>query len=256
YSEGIFSLNSPALPTKFGDPYITSDGTLKKQRSFKDPLILKDSEFLPNLKEHKIASYKIRPDVEKKWSIFEEVVSPQNKIAADKTFRPLSQFSDYVIDGKDPEGVPIASFGKIKTADVDEIEALRAVRALLQSYLSNPSSNKPLGIAVFGPPGAGKGFAVKNITETLPDTLKHLIKDDRHECNLTALSDPEDLAHYFQLSRNSALRGKVPLLFFDEFDCSVEGTRFYWLKHFLAPLQDGEFRSGHNVHPIGRAIFI
>ena len=46
------------------------------------------------------------------------------------------------------------------------------------------------------------------------------------------------------------------MLFFDEFDCSVERTRFYWLKHFLAPLQDGKFRSGHNVHPIGRAIFI
>jgi hypothetical protein len=276
YSEGIFSLNfsSPSLEQK-PDPYITADGTRKKRRGFrfrernilKGPLCLSDSEFLPNFKEHKITSHSVRLDrvKEENWSIFEEVMSLQtakpnagktNGKAAIESSPTLSRFSDYVIDGKEPEGVPIGSFGKIKTADVGEIQAFRTVRALVQSYLSNPSSNKPLGIAVFGPPGAGKGFAVKNITETLPDRLKNLIKDDRHECNLTALSDPEDLTHYFQLSRNSTLRGKVPLLFFDEFDCSVERTEFYWLKHFLAPLQDGEFRSGHNVHPIGRAIFI
>jgi hypothetical protein len=127
---------------------------------------------------------------------------------------------------------------------------------LLQAYLSNPVQTKPLGIAVFGPAGAGKSFAVKNIVETLPEPVRKLIRDDRLECNLTALSGPEDLAHYFQLARNSVLRGKVPMLFFDEFDCTVGDSRFFWLKHFLAPLQDGEFRSGQIVHPIGRVIFV
>jgi hypothetical protein len=138
---------------------------------------------------------------------------------------------------------------------VSEIEDLRTIKQLLQAYL-NSATTKPLGIAVFGPPGAGKGFTVTNIMEILPDSIKKLVKDERCECNLTALGGPEDLAHYFQLARNSALRGKVPVLFFDEFDCSVEQTKFFWLKHFLAPLQDGAFLENHIVHPIGRAIFI
>jgi hypothetical protein len=97
---------------------------------------------------------------------------------------------------------------------------------------------------------------VKNIVDTLPEGLKKLTKDDRYECNLTALSDPEDLAHYFQLALNSVLRGKIPMLFFDEFDCTVGDSPFFWLKHFLAPLQDGEFRSDQIVHPLGRVIFV
>ena len=41
--------------------------------------------------------------------------------------------------------------------------------------------------------------------------------------------DPENLAHYFQLARNSVLRGKIPMLFFDEFDCTVGDFPFFWL---------------------------
>jgi hypothetical protein len=260
YSEGIFSIRKEKpKPEEGGHPFeeppnpqISSDGSLKK-RYFDDPLLLNEKDFSRNLEEHNLAYYRVRPEMNVKddWSIFQEGTS----VKPDETKR-FSQFSDYVIYGEAPKHVPIGSFGKIRTSDVGEIEDFRTVRTLLQSYLSNSAATKPIGIAVFGPPGAGKGFSVKNITEALPEALKKMIKDERHECNLTALGDPEDLAHYFQLARNSVLRGKVPLLFFDEFDCSVERTNFYWLKHFLAPLQDGEFRHDHIVHPIGRAIFI
>ena len=29
-----------------------------------------------------------------------------------------------------------------------------------------------------------------------------------------------------------------------------------WLKYFLAPMQDGVFRVGDSIHPIGKAIFV
>jgi hypothetical protein len=48
----------------------------------------------------------------------------------------------------------------------------------------------------------------------------------------------------------------VPVLFFDEFDCTVDGEPYFWLKHFLAPLQDGEFITGHTKRPIGKSIFV
>ena len=257
YSEGIFSLQAKAKRVQEEsdppDPFIEKDEV--KDRTFSDPLTFEQAAFQSNLDDQGLAVYKFLPQQipkkdRKHWSIFRDVA------LADDFAEFGKSVADYVVDGKMPKHVPIASFGKIKTADVGEIEDFRAVRKLLQSYLANGSAVKPLGIAVFGPPGAGKSFAVKNIVETLSDAAKALVKDDRHECNLTALSDPEDLAHFFQLARNSALRGKVPFLFFDEFDCTVAGSPFFWLKHFLAPLQDGEFRSNHIVHPIGRVVFV
>jgi hypothetical protein len=52
------------------------------------------------------------------------------------------------------------------------------------------------------------------------------------------------------------LRGKIPLVFWDEFDTTIEDRPLGWLRYFLAPMQDGEFQQGQIVHPIGRAIFV
>jgi hypothetical protein len=243
------------------DPYTDFDRHDKK-RKFDDPLDPKDETpdrigrvFEENLDDQKLAicgalETKFERIEQPDWSIFNDEVNSKDPSMFTK------QAIDYVVCGKNTKKSPICSFGKITTADVNEIEDLRTIRQLLHAYLYNSATTKPLGIAVFGPPGAGKGFTVTNIMEILPDSIRNLVKDNRHDCNLTALGDPEDLAHYFQLARNSALRGKVPVLFFDEFDCSVGQTKFFWLKHFLAPLQDGAFLENHIVHPIGRAIFI
>jgi hypothetical protein len=254
YSEGIFSYletlprpdPSSDLYKKAPDPFILGEQKVKP-RSFPNPLE-PGSVIGKTVQEHKLTHYRIPAKLpDKGFSIFKEVAGNKN----------LSDFRNYVLNEKAPEGVPIGAFDRIKTADVPEIEGLRTIGKLLQSYLSLSSgASKPLGIAVFGPPGAGKSTAVKCIIENLPKACKELVKDARHECNLAALVDPEDLAHYFQLARDATLRGKVPILFFDEFDCAVGGAEYFWLKHFLAPLQDGEFRSGHIVYPIGRAIFV
>jgi len=44
-------------------------------------------------------------------------------------------------------------------------------------------------------------------------------------------------------------------VFFDEFDSPFEG-KLGWLKYFLSPMQDGTFRDGESVHPIGKSIFV
>jgi hypothetical protein len=253
YSEGIFSLQTKTIDLKAEDPpdpYIEKDDV--KARIFGDPF---NTSLDSDLSDQGLAIFRFLPrQIPKKdrkhWSVFSHVARAGDRAEF------LKDIASHVIFGRIRKDVPTATFGKIRTADVGEIEDFRTVRKLLQSYLGNNAASKPLGIAVFGAPGAGKSFAVNNIVENLPDAARALVKDDRHECNLTALSDPEDLAHFFQLARNSALRGKVPFLFFDEFDCTVAGSPFFWLKHFLAPLQDGSFRSNHIIHPIGRAVFV
>lgn len=165
------------------------------------------------------------------------------------------KFVKYVL--YDDPKLPVCTFGKLRTISREEIEGLRTIRRLTKQYLENSQpGEKPLGIAVFGPPGTGKSFAVKTVFETLPAACKKLTEDAFLECNLSGLERPEDVAEVFQLARDKRLRGKVPVLFFDEFDCDVRGEPYFWLKHFLAPLQDGEFTTGHTKRPIGKSIFV
>lgn len=76
------------------------------------------------------------------------------------------------------------------------------------------------------------------------------------EFNLAQLRGPDELPDAFHLVRDRALTGRVPLVFWDEFDTALGGEALGWLRYFLAPMQDGAFRQGQLTHPIGRAIFV
>jgi SpoVK/Ycf46/Vps4 family AAA+-type ATPase len=150
----------------------------------------------------------------------------------------MESFVEYVRKGKiiidgTPLPLPIATIGGIKTISSAEIESLRVIRRVTQLYLSD-NTQTPLRIAVFGTPGSGKSFTVKNVFRTLTGPAKELIHESSIECNLSGLAGPEDISHVFQEARDLRLKGKVPVMFFDEFDCSVGESTFFWLKHFLA----------------------
>ena len=149
------------------------------------------------------------------------------------------------------KGVPIGSFGKFLTVDRGEIEGFRSIRTLMREYDSEPSP-RPLNIAVFGPPGAGKSFGVKAVAKSAFDGDKV----QELTFNLSQMRDPSELADAFHQVRDIALKGKLPFVLWDEFDSDLAGAPFGWLRHFLAPMQDGAFQQGQILHPIGKAIFV
>lgn len=150
------------------------------------------------------------------------------------------------------KNVPIGKFGKLVTVDRQEIESLRSIQSLIGEYC-NRHQERPVSIAVFGPPGSGKSFAVKQIAKVAnPDK----IADKILTFNLSQFNTPIELIDAFHQIRDVGLSGKIPLVFWDEFDTKLDGKILGWLRFFLAPMQDGEFQQGQLTHPIGRAIFV
>ncbi len=158
-----------------------------------------------------------------------------------------------VLEGADVAlvGVPLGSFGDLLTVDRREIESFRSIRALVAEYHRQPHRKAPLSIAVFGAPGSGKSFGILEVAKSL---LRGQIKEITF--NLSQFRGPAELLGAFHEVRDLVLKGWLPLVFWDEFDTSVEGQPLGWLRHFLAPMQDGAFQEGQLSHPLGRSIFV
>lgn len=146
--------------------------------------------------------------------------------------------------------VPLAKFGELVTLDRSEIESYRSIKNLMAEYLQKDNVKAPLSIAVFGPPGSGKSFGVTQLALSIGSD-----RVAKKEFNVAQFTSVNDLTDAFHKVRDLVLEGKIPLIFFDEFDSGFNGE-LGWLKYFLAPMQDGAFKEGETMHPIGKAIFV
>jgi hypothetical protein len=156
---------------------------------------------------------------------------------------------DIVVRGVDEalNSVPKARYEKYVTADRDEIESINEIRRLILEYKSNGEDKRPLSIAVFGAPGSGKSFAIKQVAKSLFGKDKEPL-----EFNLSQFKDEQHLYRAFHQVRDASVRNDIPLVFWDEFDTA--GLK--WLADFLAPMQDAEFFDGNHKHPFGKCIFV
>jgi len=176
------------------------------------------------------------------WSILKE---PQRGMVEEMAYDIVK-----LGDADVMQGVPVGRFGHLKTVDRAEIESFRSINNLIHEYLSTTATKRPLSIAVFGPPGSGKSFGVTQVAETVaPGCIKTI------EFNIAQFQSPDDLVKALHKVRDIVLEGNIPLVFFDEFDSEYK-SKLGWLKYFLAPMQDGKFKDGETIHPIGRSIFV
>jgi hypothetical protein len=161
--------------------------------------------------------------------------------------------------------VPIATFGKLVTADRWEIEEFNRISNQVQKYLET-GQNRPLSIGVFGEPGSGKSFVIKQIVKGITQKFTKKGPEITEEespkrkfpvlnYNLSQFLAYSSFLVPFQTIRDKSVSGRIPILSFDEFDTYLNGE-FGWVKFFLAPMQDGEFLDNVKIRPIGKAISI
>lgn len=148
--------------------------------------------------------------------------------------------------------IPYAEFSDIFTIDKSEIVELRNIERSIRDYQKDTDQQKPLSIAVFGEPGSGKSYSIKEIVKGIFGSNRPRI----HTFNISQMKKSEELIDALRLVQNEVLKGDLPVVFWDEFDSEYEGEELGWLKFFLSPMQDGTFLYNQVEYTIGRCIFI
>jgi hypothetical protein len=141
----------------------------------------------------------------------------------------------------------------------------RAKRALLTKlvtrYIAHRAPPRPLCLAVFGPPGSGKSFAVKEIVKQAAGEITQYpefakLKLPVTTLNLTQLVESGELALAVTRIAGEQTEESVPVIFFDEFDTARDGAPYGWLPWFLAPMHDGEILHLGALVRLRRAIYV
>ncbi len=178
--------------------------------------------------------------ISQNWTILEGNYLQKNKSLPlfDTAFRFALHGNNELINS------PFLKINKWTSFDRCEIEAVRNIKNLISDYLAEPNPKKPLSFAVFGMPGSGKSFIVKQLCKSLGLPLL--------EFNLSQYVDFHEMEGSFHQVRDKVLEGATPIVFWDEFD----SQQYRWLQYLLAPMQDGRFQSGQITHPIGKSIFV
>jgi hypothetical protein len=167
----------------------------------------------------------------------------------------LHYLKEEVNRGTGFDNLPAFQIGHLRTTDPAEIDPVITLHHVLDSYVSKESVLRPLCIGVFGPPGSGKSFAVKQVADEIS---KHYSTNPFvfFEFNLTQFASPDEINSAIDPIRASVAQGKVPIAFWDEFDCRYDGHEFGYLRYFLPSMQDGvTYVQGIPYH-IGRAVFV
>ncbi len=148
--------------------------------------------------------------------------------------------------------VPELKVGKWHSIDRRDIQSVRDIRERLINYQKS-HINKPLNLGVFGAPGNGKSFVVK---EVLTEVYKGIKDVEFLEYNLAQFTQPSDLTDSFLEIQNVSLNGRLPVAFWDEYDTDLNNIPLGWLSYFLGPMQDGKFFVDRGLKTLPECIFV
>ncbi len=181
--------------------------------------------------------------------------SPQDFGYLDVIVSVLMNLKEEVNRGAGFERLPVYQLGHLRTTDPAEIDPVITLHNIMDSYVSKKSVPRPLCIGVFGPPGSGKSFAVRQVANEISKKFSGN-PFDFFEFNLTQFSDPDEINSAIDPIRAAVAQGKVPIAFWDEFDCRYKNNEFGYLRYFLPAMQDGVTYVHGIPYHIGRSIFV
>ncbi|MEA3400535.1 MAG: hypothetical protein U9R79_04750 [Armatimonadota bacterium] len=151
-------------------------------------------------------------------------------------------------DQRTYERMMVYRLGKLYTCEPAFAEQLIRLEDRIQSHV-HADEEEVMSFAVLGTPGSGKSFAAKQLLEAVGGKLEPI------EFNVSQFTSEELLVDALRQVQTLSLRGKVPFVIWDEFDCVHEGSEGGWLSRFLMPMADAQFRVGGDVARLGKCVF-
>jgi hypothetical protein len=143
-------------------------------------------------------------------------------------------------------------FGKYVTRNSGFVEYLHGVRDQIDTYIAKDTVKRSLNILLAAPPGSGKSFLIKQLIESIDFKARNL-EVSFEESYAASLENVAELYSIFQRVQSVNLEGKLPVVFFDEIDTEIAGSKLF--AKFLAPMWDGTFYVGKEKFFLGRSIF-
>ena len=189
-----------------------------------------------------------------RWTIIKDSILGKNQLSLAEIREKISDDAKRIVikgPGAALPNVPVEEVKGWRSADRNEIEGVRSVFNAIRDHLENNQKDTPLSVAVFGPPGSGKSFVIREIARAL-----NIEEEAQLTFNLSQFESPQQLPFAFHRIRDLHLKGKTPLVFWDEFDTSCQSNELGWLRYFLAPMQDGVFMEQGLTHPVGGGIYV
>src|SRR5215470_10313156 len=156
---------------------------------------------------------------------------------------------------------PIAwQVGKLRTMNSVYASDLQNARADLADYF-NRSLHRPFNCLLLGPPGSGKSFIAKQLSNfgdetkaggllTTPQDEPNRVKQAKVlEFNLSQLHDPSELTKIFEQIAGEKDDPKIVL--FDEFDVRLAGSSV--IRYLIEAMYDGKILG---TQELGKTAFI
>lgn len=152
----------------------------------------------------------------------------------------------------------VHKFGdEMRVFSQSELDQLRSLQALVVQYVQQIVPARPLCLAVFGPPGSGKSYSVKQIRKVAAGKVAGSETQlPMTTVNLTQISDPTSISAVLARVAGEQDDKTVPIIFFDEFDTARDGSPLGWLSWFLAPMHDGEFIHSDALVRLKRVVYV
>ena len=147
--------------------------------------------------------------------------------------------------------IPFLEYRKLFTIDRPEIESLRNIRRLLSRYIAS-DSGRPFNLGVSGPPRTDRKFAVKQIIYSHFGKKNFKKRGMFLTFNLAQFNDKKDISRAFRLIRDQAMKGKLPVVFWED----IDSGNFKWVRYLLSPMKDGFIQGKKDIRYMGKCIFI